>query len=577
MRKQAFRFEIVFIICIVVATAVTAATAIISLMSCPAHFNTASKKSNIVEYADGWKSSYAFSARLDTSFLDVNELNTDKPFVFTKVLTDVGSEDVLFISSHNLVINVYIDGEPAHITAESGEIKLLDGLENYILVKIPEKAQGKEISLEIFKTRYNVSARIDKMLKGAGSALMRSLIIEGTFPLVVGEFLFFIGIGFVLLGVFVRNKLESYIGNIFFGVFMIFMSFSIVTDTAWAHLMISNPVFMEKALRICHIACIPAFLAFIDSSYETEHYYPLKILAVAVSVGMAAMLVLDIAGVISIISLGYVVHLLVILAGALACVELIMFMVRTKGTGKNNSKLGYSAVFVLFVFIVIDILIYYNRSLSGNEMLMSCFGVLFLTAITIRTRFSEILEMIKLGVQAGKIGEIAFTDANTGIGNAAAFKAKFDDLEANRLNYRYIGIIQFDVNNLKIINDTKGHDAGDLLIKSAASIINSSFGNAGSCYRTGGDEFVAIICNDHAPISCEEAIFKFNRLIDKFNADPNKPFELRIAHGVAYYQNGTNEEISLKEVHKMADERMYSNKKMLKARYAHSAEEAEVR
>ena len=70
---------------------------------------------------------------------------------------------------------------------------------------------------------------------------------------------------------------------------------------------------------------------------------------------------------------------------------------------------------------------------------------------------------------------------------------------------------------------------------------------------------------------------KEGSIIDKFNADPEKPFELRIAHGIAYYQNDNHEEISLKEVHKMADERMYSNKKMLKARYAHSAEEAVVR
>ncbi|MBP5605181.1 MAG: GGDEF domain-containing protein, partial [Ruminiclostridium sp.] len=142
---------------------------------------------------------------------------------------------------------------------------------------------------------------------------------------------------------------------------------------------------------------------------------------------------------------------------------------------------------------------------------------------------------------------------------------------------KYIGIVQFDVNNLKLINDSKGHEAGDLLIKNAADIINKSFGAVGNCYRTGGDEFVAIITDEHAPIVIEEAIYNFDKLIRKFNENPEKPFNLRIAYGIAYYQNDKTTNKTLKEIHKLADERMYDNKKMLKARYARSPEEAIVR
>ena len=198
-------------------------------------------------------------------------------------------------------------------------------------------------------------------------------------------------------------------------------------------------------------------------------------------------------------------------------------------------------------------------------------------AITLIAFFGEILNKIKLGVQAGRIGKIAFTDANTGIGNVAAFKAQFEELETKKFGHRYVGIVQFDVNNLKVINDSKGHEAGDLLIKSAADIINKSFGVIGNCYRTGGDEFVALILSDHAPIECEEAIYNFNKLIDKFNDSDDKPFDLRIAYGVAYYQSDQTSNMSLKEVHKLADERMYENKKMLKQRYARNKAEAEIR
>ena len=178
---------------------------------------------------------------------------------------------------------------------------------------------------------------------------------------------------------------------------------------------------------------------------------------------------------------------------------------------------------------------------------------------------------------AGKIGKIAFTDANTGIGNLAAFKSKFDELEMKKKNYSYIGIIQFDVNNLKVINDSKGHEAGDLLIKTAADIINASFGKIGTCYRTGGDEFVAITTYNHAPLVCEDAIYRFENMIERFNENQDKPFDLRIAYGVAYFKGDDDTNLSLKEVHRLADERMYNKKRELKARYARNAAEAEIR
>ena len=54
-------------------------------------------------------------------------------------------------------------------------------------------------------------------------------------------------------------------------------------------------------------------------------------------------------------------------------------------------------------------------------------------------------------------------------------------------------ICAFDVNGLKTVNDTLGHRAGDELIIGAADCIQAVFGQYGTCYRTGGDEFMAIL------------------------------------------------------------------------------------
>ena len=56
-----------------------------------------------------------------------------------------------------------------------------------------------------------------------------------------------------------------------------------------------------------------------------------------------------------------------------------------------------------------------------------------------------------------------------------------------------ITMIMMDVNELKHINDTYGHMSGDELIIGAAKCILTSMGEYGKVYRTGGDEFVALL------------------------------------------------------------------------------------
>ena len=248
---------------------------------------------------------------------------------------------------------------------------------------------------------------------------------------------------------------------------------------------------------------------------------------------------------------------------------------------KINGNKGESRVFNIGVtFFVFFSLFDIGRFYQGNEgdsSLMTRFGIFILIVTVVAVICTDVIALLNIAIEARKIGKIAYTDANTGLGNPAAFKEKFHQLDSSKSNYNYIGIIQFDVNNLKIINDSLGHEAGDLLIKTAAEMIEKSFGAIGSCYRVGGDEFVAITTYNHAPLVCEDAINKFESMISQFNNNPDKPFTLRVAYGVAYYQNNSHQFQSLKEVHKLADERMYNHKRELKARYAKTAAEAEIR
>lgn len=82
----------------------------------------------------------------------------------------------------------------------------------------------------------------------------------------------------------------------------------------------------------------------------------------------------------------------------------------------------------------------------------------------------------------------AYTDSLTGIGNRMAFDKKFASLKVIPKEKLDFGIIMFDVNDLKYLNDTFGHEKGDTLIIESARVIDKSCVGEGVAYRYGGYE-----------------------------------------------------------------------------------------
>lgn len=202
----------------------------------------------------------------------------------------------------------------------------------------------------------------------------------------------------------------------------------------------------------------------------------------------------------------------------------------------------------------------------GNSIpLLFTVGALFFAASVLIIRICDFSRTMELGNEAEAMGKIAFTDGLTGVGNTAAFKKKLNHLEVVKVNYKSIGIVQFDINNLKTINDTLGHEMGDKLITDGSAMINKLFGSIGDVYRTGGDEFVAVVCCDNAFKLCNEAILKFELAIDEYNADETHRFMLQIAYGEEFYHSDSSDPfLTLREVQKLADKKMYEKKRELK-------------
>ena len=158
-----------------------------------------------------------------------------------------------------------------------------------------------------------------------------------------------------------------------------------------------------------------------------------------------------------------------------------------------------------------------------------------------------------------RLNRRAYRDILTGLGNSAAYQ---DCVQALDPQSGY-GLVMIDVNFLKRVNDTYGHDQGNLYLQKSAATASAAFGSE-RLFRIGGDEFVAVLEGN--------AIRKAPAMIQSFKAETArmardeslKPWEkVSAAVGMAVYDPARD--ASDTDVLKRADEEMYKDKVAMKA------------
>ena len=186
----------------------------------------------------------------------------------------------------------------------------------------------------------------------------------------------------------------------------------------------------------------------------------------------------------------------------------------------------------------------------------------FLKTTSDSMRYFENLKRSK--IQLAVMDELAHKDALTGLKNKTAYNkdiAKFDkEIAEGRAEF---AIIMIDVNFLKRVNDTYGHEYGNIYLINAGKLACSVFGED-KVYRIGGDEFVVVLDGDELA-RCEKLIATIRDTIKKLQKDNSLELweKVSAAVGVAYYNEFVDK--TAEDVFKRADADMYQNKLAMKA------------
>jgi diguanylate cyclase (GGDEF)-like protein len=121
-------------------------------------------------------------------------------------------------------------------------------------------------------------------------------------------------------------------------------------------------------------------------------------------------------------------------------------------------------------------------------------------------------------------------------------------------------VCYIDVNHLKEVNDTFGHETGDELISCIINVVKKHIRQSDFIIRIGGDEFLIILANTDL-IQAEEIWRRICQGFDTINQTGNKPYKISVSHGIEEFKLDINEFID--NIVNSADEKMYNEKRIL--------------
>ncbi len=167
--------------------------------------------------------------------------------------------------------------------------------------------------------------------------------------------------------------------------------------------------------------------------------------------------------------------------------------------------------------------------------------------------FAFVSDITKRKRAEKKLKEMSLYDSLTGLFNRNFFEEEMARLRDG--GYSSVGIVVCDLDGLKFVNDTLGHQSGDQMLMKAAELLQNNFRSTDTIARIGGDEF-AILLSDTTQEVVDQMLQRVRQRVHEYNsADPEIP--LSISLGSAVSETPVSD---MHDLYREADNKMYREK-----------------
>jgi diguanylate cyclase (GGDEF)-like protein/PAS domain S-box-containing protein len=205
----------------------------------------------------------------------------------------------------------------------------------------------------------------------------------------------------------------------------------------------------------------------------------------------------------------------------------------------------------------------WTYSASADEAGRLTYVVGFGQDVTEQRRMQESLQEAKRDLEAANraLSRLATTDYLTGLLN----RRQADDLLRRELDRARrqcspVAVVLMDLDHFKVINDTRGHEVGDLCLKHVAAQLRGRFRNSDVVARYGGEEFLLVLPDTGVDEAAMLADQVRRRVQDNPMHHEGEPIRISLSAGVAVFE--LHRDTTPERLVRLADEAMYCSKNL---------------
>ena len=503
---------------------------------------------------------------VDLSILNFPELVKGDHVVLSFTMPDVAVENAIltFYQDHSAV-QVFYNGESVFSKGTPSSMMLGYG---YYSIQLPDDYSGDSVKIvyDIIESEKDTSL-ISPVINNADTYL-RNFIIDNSLYLFIDIAIIVLCISIMLMSCIFSGIIPSFKRLVFLGAAFFAMAIWVLCNYDLIRIF-TDDLIIKGYMEYCSLYTGPFFLSvyffyefFKNAGERVSKTY--KVIMLAQGVFPLVAIIFHFLNIVHLPALLPLCHIILIIdAGFMMIVLLRQFF--KKDSSHKPMIVGLLVVVILIAFDMVRFIIYkifFTRYLEDFVSFLLVGFFLFLLMILMDFLMSQKKAMY-LVARAEAMERIAHLDILTDLANRRRCEEIFEDITGSGKRF---AIISIDINYLKLTNDCYGHQEGDRLLTDLAGMMKKACEDENvTPGRMGGDEFIVII--PELINETDKTIVKKMETITAHINKARKPLPLSFAYGVCRSDEveETQNESIVEKVYRIADERMYEMKKVMKA------------
>lgn len=404
-----------------------------------------------------------------------------------RLMGDETRSNTIMIRTAQQYIKVYLDGMLAYSYGSNQVTPIpMEPCSAWHMIQLPEDWSGKTVRIELMSNYEPYAGMLTGVYLGEKNALVYRVLREAMRTVVIMIPILALGVlllfsSFVFTEKFARRKIR------YLGLLSVISSVWIATESRISQIFFGNlpAIFCVSMILFSLLPLVTVSLMLSYQCFRNDR--GMKILFWISVVTFILVHTLELTGV------AYYMDTLWISQTSIVFVSLYLLFTffkklicREKMVDKDISL----SVMVFGVCGMADILKQYLFP-SENDVVFIKYGLLILMLILAFFAIRRATQEQEIIMERTVLKKLAYMDSLTGLQNRTSFEDKLDYYR-DPLTAKKPIVMIVDLNELKSINDSMGHSAGDRAIIMVAHLLDKYFGRHSVCYRIGGDEFCVI-------------------------------------------------------------------------------------